>query len=76
MRVNNIEPTNFGAGVRIRGEENKGHKYLYNEINRLTKEFRIPATFRTKEIELPSVTVGVMRRLNDLKIRFYSGKKH
>lgn len=76
MRINNIEPTNFGAKARIRGIDNQKHPYLYNEIIALTKEYKIPATFKTHEIELPSVSNDVMKKLNELKIKFFSGKKH
>ena len=70
MKVNSIEPTTFRAGIRIRGAENKGHQYLYNEINDITKEFKIPATFKTREIELPSVSKGVLAKLQELGIKF------
>ena len=70
MKVNNVTSTNFGAGVRIRCTENKNHQYLYNEINDITKEFKIPATFRTQEIELPSITKDILKKLKDLGINF------
>lgn len=70
MRINKIESTNFGAGVRIRGIENKEHQFLYNEINNITKEFKIPATFRTQEIELPSINENVLSKLKELGIKF------
>ena len=76
MRINNIEPTNFGAKARIRGIDNQKHPFLYNEIIALTKEYKIPATFKTHEIELPSVTNDIFKRLNELKIKFFSDKKH
>lgn len=78
MKVNNISSTNgtnFKAGIRIRGKENQEHKYLYNEVNQLTKEFRIPANFKTHEIELPSVNLAVMNALDKLKIKFVSEEK-
>jgi len=70
MKVNAVTSINFGAGIRINGADNKSHLYLYNEISNITKEFKIPATFRTKEIELPSITKSVIKRLNDLGIKF------
>ena len=76
MKVNNVSSTNFNAGVKIRGNDNLGHKYLYNEINRLTNEYKIPATFRTEEIELPTVNIDILKRLNSLKIKFLNCEKH
>ena len=72
MKVNNISSTNFQAGVRISAKENENCKYLYNHVNNLTKEFHIPATFHTKEIELPSVSKMILERLKDLGIKFSS----
>ena len=76
MRINNIESTHFGAKARIRGIDNKKHPYLYNEIIALTKEYKIPANFKTHEIELPSVTNDIFKKLNELNIKFKSDKKH
>lgn len=70
MKVNNISPTEFGAMARIKQSRNKSHRYLYNEIIDLTNEYKIPATFKTGEIILPSVSVSIFRELNKLKIRF------
>jgi len=70
MKVNNVSSTNFGAMARIKQANNKNHPYLYNEIMKLAKEYQIPATFRTKEIELTSVPINILRKLNKLKIRF------
>lgn len=76
MKVNNIASTNFGVNVRIKSADNKKHQFLYNEIEQLRKDYRIPVNFKTHEIELPSVSVNILKVLNELKIRFYSGKKH
>lgn len=73
MKVNSISSTNginFQAGVRIRGKENSGRKYLYNEVNQLVRDFKIPANFKTSEIELPSVSKTVIAKLNELGIKF------
>ena len=70
MKIYNIEPTNFKAAINISCKENKGKIYLYNEVNNITKEFKIPATFRTNNIELPSVTDKVINKLKELGIKF------
>ena len=70
MKVYNIEPTNFKAATVIKCSENKGHKYLYNEVLNLTREYHIPATFRTEQIELPSISKTIMEKLKELKINF------
>ncbi len=75
MKVNYILSTNFGGSERcvtINPLYNKTHPFLYNEINDLTKSYQIPATFKTDKIELTSVSKSVLRRLNELKIRFKS----
>ena len=72
MKIDNMQPAVFGAKARIRSMDNKKHPYLYNEIILLTKEYKIPANFRTHEIELPSVSNSVLRKLNELKIKFSS----
>ena len=73
MRVNNVSSTNFGTGIKINAKENKKCEFLYNHILNLTNEFHIPANFRTKEIELPSVPREVLYRLKKLGI-IYSSK--
>ena len=70
MKIKSITPTNFQAGVRILGAENKSHQYLYNEINNITKEYKIPATFHTNMIELPSISEQIIKKLNELGIKF------
>ena len=70
MKVNSISSTNFQTGIRISAKENENCKYLYNHVNNLTKEFHIPATFHTKEIELPSVSKAILSRLQELGIKF------
>ena len=72
MKIYSITPTNFQAGVRIFGAENKSHQFLYNEVNNITKEFKIPATFHTNMIELPSISEKIIKKLNELGIKFNS----
>ena len=75
MRIDSISPAGFGAAVRIRGAENQGRVYLYNEVNNLMREFKIPAVFKTQEIELPSVSENIIAKLNKLGIKFISSMK-
>ena len=70
MKVNNVSSTNFQAGIKIRGTENKGQKYLYNELLKLTKDYKIPANFHTNEVEFPSVSKSIIAKLNELGIKF------
>ena len=70
MKINSIEPTNFRAGVRIKSAENRHRQYLYNDLIGITKEFRIPANFKTHEIELPSVSKSIIDKLKELNIKF------
>ena len=70
MKINNIGPTNFGAGVKIYNAENNSCKYLYYEVNKLTSEFKIPANFRTHVIELPSTSAAILAKLRELGIKF------
>ena len=70
MKVNNISSTNFGAGVRIASIDNKHRPFLYNDVEAIRKEFKIPANFHTNEIELPSISKAILKRLQDLGIKF------
>ena len=70
MKINSIEPTNFGAGVKIKCAENRHRQYLYNEIEAIRKEYKIPANFRTHEIELPSISKAIVDKLKELNIKF------
>lgn len=70
MKINNIGPTNFNGGIRINSMENKENQYLYNHILKITRDFKIPATFHTQEIELPTVTKDILKKLKELGIRF------
>ena len=69
MYINSITPTNFQAGIKILKSENPERTYLYNEINKLTNEFKIPATFKNREIELPSVSKAILLKLKELGIK-------
>jgi len=75
MKINSISPATFGTAIRIRGAENQGRVYLYNEVNNLMREFSIPAVFKTEEIELPSVSEKIISKLNKLGIKFISSMK-
>ena len=70
MKINSVQPAMFGAKANIKCIDNKKHPYLYNEINSIVKEFKIPATFRAEEIELPSASPLVLKRLIELDIKF------
>lgn len=70
MKIHSITSTNFNGGVQIIVAENKENKYLYNHILNMTKEFKIPATFHTDMIELPSISKSIIAKLNELKIKF------
>ncbi len=70
MKVNNISSTNFGAGVFIKGSENQHCKFLYNDIEAVRKEFKIPALFHTHDVELPSISKAVLQKLKELGIKF------
>lgn len=74
MQINKISQTNFNAGVKIKANENTAKKYLYNEVNDITKKYKIPATFMTHEIDLPTVSKLVLARLQELGIK-YTGLK-
>ena len=70
MIVNNISSTNFGSGVFIKSSENQHRKFLYNDIEAIRKEFKIPASFHTHDVELPSISKAVIQKLNELGIKF------
>ncbi len=70
MRIDAIRPTNFKGGVNINAAQNKECKYLYNKLLALTNEYKIPANFRTYEVELPTVTKVIIEKLNELGIKF------
>ena len=70
MKVNSISSVGFGAGVNIIGSENKHRQYLYNDIEAIRKEFKIPVLFHTQKVELPSVSKAVIAKLNELGIKF------
>ena len=72
MKINNITSTNFGAGVRILYSENKNYWNLNGDIENIRKEFKIPVSFHTPEIELPSASKTILKRLKDLGIKFSS----
>ena len=70
MKVYSIHPTTFKAGIGIKSANNKQHQFLYNEVLKLTRDFKIPANFRSKEIELPSISEKIIEKLNELGIKF------
>lgn len=70
MKIHSITSTNFYGGINIKAAENKENQHLYNHILNITKEFKIPATFHTNEIELPSVSKAVIAKLKELGIKF------
>ena len=74
MRVNNIGPTNFGAGVRIIDAENRDCEFLYNKLEDIRVKYKIPANFKTHEVELPSVTRSICASLKKMGIKYCSKK--
>lgn len=70
MKIYSIGSTNFKGGVKILDAENKGNEFLHNHIQKITNDFKIPATFRSYEIELPSVSQAIIEKLNELGIKF------
>lgn len=70
MKVNRISSVGFGAGVNIISAENQHRQYLYNDIEAIRKEFKIPVLFHTHKIELPSVSQAIIAKLNELGIKF------
>lgn len=70
MKVNSISSTNFGAGVIITYTANRNHPFLNNEIEALRKEFKFPVNFHTPKIELPSVSETLLKKLQELGIKF------
>ncbi len=69
MKINNISSVNFN-GIHINASENKSNKYLYNQIQEITNVYKVPATFRTYSIELPTVTNEIIKKLTELGIKF------
>ena len=70
MKVYGITSTNFNGGIKILAAENKGNEYLYNHIQKMTNEYKIPATFHNNKIELPSISKIIVEKLNELGIKF------
>lgn len=70
MKVYGITSTNFNGGIEILAAENKGNEYLYNHIQKMTNEYKIPATFHNNKIELPSISKIIVEKLNELGIKF------
>ncbi len=76
MKISSIQSTTFQAKANIKAIDNKKHPYLYNEVLEIARIYKVPATFRSHEIELQTVSNEIYKKLNELKIRFYGGKKH
>ena len=72
MKVYGITSTNFNGGVKILAAENKENQYLYNHIQKMTNEYKIPATFHNNRIELPSISKIIIEKLKELGIKFSS----
>ena len=69
MKINNISSVNFN-GIHINASENKSNKYLYNQIQEITNVYKIPATFKVSSIDLPTITDEIIKKLNELGIKF------
>ena len=63
----------IGANTRIKAvinrQENKHRQYLYNEVFKFIKEQKIGASFKTNEIEIPSVQYSALNKLKALGIK-------
>jgi hypothetical protein len=73
MKINAITPVYTDLKsvlIKSKSKENIQRPYLYNEILNITKKFRVPATFHNNKIELPTPTIAVIDKLNELGIKF------
>lgn len=62
MKVSRVSFT----GIKVYPSENKDVKYLYNKLLDTVQTEKIPATFKTDVVELPSSNklVEILKKLN------------
>ena len=68
MKIHSITSTNFYGGINIKAAENAGNAYWYYHVMKITRDFKLPASFYTDNIELPSVSKAVIAKLKELGI--------
>jgi len=58
--------------IRIlpKSPKNIGRELIYNEVLDITRKLRVPATFHTNLIEMPTPTTAVISKLDELGISF------
>lgn len=69
MKVNRITFT----GIKVYPQENKDVKFLYNKLLDTVQKEKLPATFKTDVVELPT-NDRLIEILNKLKIKFRKDK--
>ena len=73
MYITPITNNSFcGSTIRISAysNANKKHPFLYNEVLDIVRKEKIGANFHTKKIVLPSPPQTVLKKLDDLKIKY------
>ena len=71
MKIDRLQQVSFGSkNIIIKASENKTNPYLYNNVQTITRELKIPANFRTHEINLPTIAENVQKMLKEFKIRY------
>ena len=71
MKADRISNINFNSkNIIIKASENKSNPYLYNQVLGITNDLKIPANFRTHEINIPTLAENVQKMLKELKIKY------
>ena len=61
--------TNFKA-IKIKAEDNKHIKYLYNDVVEVAKKHQIPSVFGPKEITLNTDAQKTLDKLNKMNVKY------
>lgn len=67
MRVNPISRVTFN-GYRIRAEENRHVKFLYNDVRDAIREEGVTTVFTPTEIKFDKITKQLKEKLEKLKV--------
>lgn len=69
MQITRIGGPSFN-GVNINAKQNAEVKFLYNKVLDVVRENKIPATFATDYIDLPTTNKTILDKLTEFGIKF------
>lgn len=68
MKIQSINNTNFGGSIKILCSENKHIPFLYNDLQKISRDNKLATNFRTREVVFPSISEKIIEQIKKMGI--------